>query len=63
MSILVWIVFGALVGLTASMITGGGNGLLLDIVLGIIGAALGGWIMMWRGFKLGATDGRCGMKS
>jgi uncharacterized membrane protein YeaQ/YmgE (transglycosylase-associated protein family) len=54
MSILVWIVFGALVGLVASMIMGGGGGLILDIILGIVGAALGGWIMDYFG-KSGVT--------
>jgi len=54
MSILVWIVFGGLVGLVASMIMGGGSGLILDIILGIIGAAVGGWIMDYFG-KSGVT--------
>jgi uncharacterized membrane protein YeaQ/YmgE (transglycosylase-associated protein family) len=54
MSILVWIVFGAIVGLVASMIMGGGGGLILDIILGIVGAALGGWIMDYFG-KSGVT--------
>jgi uncharacterized membrane protein YeaQ/YmgE (transglycosylase-associated protein family) len=36
------------------MITGGGGGLVLDIVLGIVGAALGGWIMDYFG-KAGVT--------
>lgn len=45
MSIIIWIIFGALVGLVASMIMGGSNGLLIDIILGIVGASLGGWIM------------------
>ena len=54
MTILVWIIFGALVGLAASMIMGGGGGLILDIVLGIVGASLGGWIMDYFG-KSGVT--------
>ncbi|MCU0652803.1 MAG: GlsB/YeaQ/YmgE family stress response membrane protein [Candidatus Pacebacteria bacterium] len=54
MTILVWIVFGALVGLTASLITGSRNGLVLDIIVGIIGASLGGWIMDYFG-KSGVT--------
>jgi uncharacterized membrane protein YeaQ/YmgE (transglycosylase-associated protein family) len=54
MSILIWIVFGGLVGLVASMIMGGGSGLILDIVLGIVGAAIGGWIMDYFG-KSGVT--------
>jgi uncharacterized membrane protein YeaQ/YmgE (transglycosylase-associated protein family) len=54
MTILVWIIFGALVGLAASMITGGGGGLILDIILGVVGASLGGWIMDYFG-KTGVT--------
>jgi len=45
MSILIWVIFGALVGLAASMIMGSGGGLVWDIVVGIVGAVLGGWIM------------------
>ncbi|MFZ3074452.1 MAG: GlsB/YeaQ/YmgE family stress response membrane protein [Minisyncoccales bacterium] len=54
MSILVWIIFGALVGWFASMIAGGSGGLILDIILGIIGATVGGWIMDYFG-KSGVT--------
>lgn len=50
MSILVWVVFGAFAGWVGSMITGtGGQGLILDIVVGIIGASLGGYIMHYLG--------------
>jgi uncharacterized membrane protein YeaQ/YmgE (transglycosylase-associated protein family) len=49
MSIIIFIVFGALVGLVASMVMGGSNGLLIDIIVGIIGASLGGWIMNFFG--------------
>lgn len=45
MSILIWIVFGALVGWVASMVMGTGGGLVWDVVVGIIGAVLGGWLM------------------
>ena len=45
MEILIWIVFGALVGWVASLVMGGGGGLVWDIVVGIIGAVLGGFIM------------------
>ena len=55
MSILIWIIFGALVGWVASAIAGGGGGgLILDIILGIIGASVGGWIMDYFG-KSGVT--------
>ncbi len=47
MEILVWIIFGALAGWVGSLIMGtdGQQGIILNIVVGIIGAALGGYIM------------------
>lgn len=46
MGILLWIVFGALAGWIASILTGRNHsmGLLSNIVVGIIGSALGGWL-------------------
>jgi uncharacterized membrane protein YeaQ/YmgE (transglycosylase-associated protein family) len=45
MSILAWLVLGLLAGWIASMIMGtGGYGLIGDIVVGIIGALIGGFI-------------------
>ena len=54
MGILLWIIFGALVGLAASFLAGGGAGLLVDIIVGIVGAVVGGWIMSLLG-KTGIT--------
>lgn len=45
MNILVWIVFGAIAGYVASLIMKSGHGVLEDIILGIIGAFIGGIIM------------------
>lgn len=47
MSILLWIVFGGLVGWIASLIMGtdGQQGIILNIVVGIIGSSIGGYIM------------------
>ncbi len=45
MGILLWILFGALVGLVASMVMGGGGGLLWDVIVGIVGAVIGGFLM------------------
>ena len=43
--ILTWIIFGALVGWIASMIMGAKRGgLIRNIIIGLIGAVLGGWI-------------------
>jgi uncharacterized membrane protein YeaQ/YmgE (transglycosylase-associated protein family) len=44
-NVLLWIVFGALIGWIASAIVGVGSNLILDIVVGIVGAFIGGWIM------------------
>ena len=45
MNILLWIVFGGIAGWLASLIMGGGGlGVLGDIVVGIVGAVVGGWI-------------------
>ena len=44
MEILIWIVFGALVGWVASMVMGTGGGILWDIVVGIVGAVISGLI-------------------
>jgi uncharacterized membrane protein YeaQ/YmgE (transglycosylase-associated protein family) len=45
MGIVVWIIVGAIAGFAASkVLTGKGMGLLWDIVVGILGAFLGGWL-------------------
>ncbi len=49
MGILLWIIFGAIVGWVASLLMGTNEGLLLNIVLGIVGAVIGGWIMSFLG--------------
>jgi uncharacterized membrane protein YeaQ/YmgE (transglycosylase-associated protein family) len=51
MGIILWIIFGALVGWIASMImkTDAEQGAFLNIIVGIIGAVLGGWVMNFFG--------------
>ena len=45
MGILAWIVLGLIAGFIASKIVNHtGSGLLMDIVLGVVGAFLGGWL-------------------
>ena len=53
MNFLVWIIFGALAGWIASIVMGKNNqmGALANIVVGIIGAWLGGWIMGLFGYQ------------
>jgi len=45
MGILAWIVFGGLAGLVAGFLTGGGGGIIYNIIVGIVGALLGGFLM------------------
>ncbi len=45
MSFLAWIVLGLISGFIASLIVNkSGEGVLMDIILGIVGAVLGGWL-------------------
>lgn len=57
MNFLVWIIFGFLAGGLARVITPGRDraGCLVTIILGIAGAALGGWIGTQLGW--GTIDG------
>jgi len=55
MSVIAWIVLGLIAGFIASKIVNKrGEGVLLDIVLGIIGAVVGGWLFHTFGMS-GAT--------
>ena len=50
MSILAWIILGLVAGFIGSKIVNKrGEGLILDIVLGIVGAIAGGWLFNWFG--------------
>ena len=45
MGIIMWLIFGALVGWIASIIMGSKRrGLIKNMIIGLIGAVLGGWI-------------------
>ncbi|MDO8303928.1 MAG: GlsB/YeaQ/YmgE family stress response membrane protein [Sedimentisphaerales bacterium] len=51
MGILLWIIFGGIVGWIASMLMGTNAqmGILLNVIVGVIGATLGGWIFSMLG--------------
>ncbi|MDQ5889991.1 MAG: hypothetical protein QG609_484 [Patescibacteria group bacterium] len=51
MEILLWILFGGIIGWVASLImkTDAQQGLVLNIIVGIIGALIGGWVMNFFG--------------
>ncbi len=47
MNFIIWLVIGGIIGWLASMVmrTNGQQGMLLNIVVGIVGAMLGGWLI------------------
>jgi uncharacterized membrane protein YeaQ/YmgE (transglycosylase-associated protein family) len=56
MSVLAWIVLGLISGFIASKIVNKrGEGVFLDIILGIIGAVVGGWL--FRTFGMSGVSG------
>jgi uncharacterized membrane protein YeaQ/YmgE (transglycosylase-associated protein family) len=44
MSLLSWLVVGLIAGFLASRVMSGGYGLIGDIIVGIVGALIGGWL-------------------
>jgi uncharacterized membrane protein YeaQ/YmgE (transglycosylase-associated protein family) len=51
MDLLTWLVVGLVAGLLASLVMGGtGFGLLGDIIIGIVGAFIGGWLFGQMGW-------------
>ena len=51
MGIILWIIFGGIVGWVASLImeTDAQQGVVLNVVIGIVGAVVGGWLMSVMG--------------
>jgi uncharacterized membrane protein YeaQ/YmgE (transglycosylase-associated protein family) len=53
-----WVVVGLIAGWAAGKIMkGGGYGAAMDIVLGIVGAVVGGWLMGMLGIQAGGFVG------
>ncbi|HEY4941901.1 MAG TPA: GlsB/YeaQ/YmgE family stress response membrane protein [Rhizomicrobium sp.] len=56
-TLLIWAVVGAVAGFLAGVIVkGGGFGLIGDIVVGILGAFVGGWLLPRLGVHLGGMS-------
>lgn len=52
MEILAWLIVGLISGVLASLVVGGtGYGILGDIVVGIVGAFVGGWLFRMGGWS------------
>jgi uncharacterized membrane protein YeaQ/YmgE (transglycosylase-associated protein family) len=60
MSLLTWLIVGLVAGVLASLVMGGtGYGLIGDIVIGIAGAFVGGWLLtkLGTGVPVGGLAG------
>lgn len=51
MDLLTWIIVGLVAGVLASLVVGGGFGIIGDIIIGIVGAFVGGWIFSKLGVE------------
>lgn len=51
MDLLTWLIVGLIAGVLASLVMGGGFGIIGDIIIGIVGAFIGGWLFS----RLGVT--------
>ena len=49
MDFVTWLIVGLVAGVLASFVMGGGYGLIGDIVIGIVGAFVGGWLFRQLG--------------
>ena len=53
-----WVIVGLIAGWAAGkLMQGGGYGAAMDIVLGIVGAVVGGWLMSLVGIQAGGLVG------
>lgn len=52
-TLIVWLVVGLIAGFLASAVVGGGYGLVGDIIIGIVGAFIGGWLFRALGIGVG----------
>ena len=53
MDLLTWLIVGLIAGVLASLVMGGtGYGLIGDIIIGIVGAFVGGWLFRQLGVTL-----------
>jgi uncharacterized membrane protein YeaQ/YmgE (transglycosylase-associated protein family) len=50
MDLLTWLIVGLIAGVLASLLVGAGGSILIDIVIGIVGAFIGGWVFRATGW-------------
>lgn len=55
-ALIIWLVIGAIAGwLAGQIMTGGGFGLVGNIVIGIVGALVAGWLLPQIGVRIGGS--------
>ncbi|MBF6627185.1 MAG: GlsB/YeaQ/YmgE family stress response membrane protein [Proteiniphilum sp.] len=58
MGLLWWIIIGAIAGwLAGKLMRGGGFGFLINLLVGIVGAVIGGWVFGLLGIATGGIIG------
>jgi uncharacterized membrane protein YeaQ/YmgE (transglycosylase-associated protein family) len=56
-TIIIWIVLGAIAGGIAGFIMKSSSGLIVDIIVGIVGAIIGGWVLSLLGIQFSQVGG------
>jgi uncharacterized membrane protein YeaQ/YmgE (transglycosylase-associated protein family) len=51
MDLLTWLIVGLVAGVLASLLVGSGGSILIDIVIGVVGAFIGGWLFSAAGWR------------
>lgn len=61
LSIILFIVIGCLAGFIAGkLMRGGGFGLIVNLIIGVVGGVLGGWVLNLLGISWGGLLGQLG---
>jgi uncharacterized membrane protein YeaQ/YmgE (transglycosylase-associated protein family) len=50
MDIITWLLVGLIAGVLASLLVGFGGSVLIDMVVGVVGAFIGGWLFRTAGW-------------
>ena len=59
--IIAWIIIGVIAGwITGKLMKGSGFGFIMDMVVGLIGALIGGWVSSFFGFGTASEHGMIG---
>jgi uncharacterized membrane protein YeaQ/YmgE (transglycosylase-associated protein family) len=50
MDLITWLIVGLIAGVLASLLVGSGGGIIVDMVVGVVGAFIGGWLFSAAGW-------------